>query len=304
MSDITFGRLQDLEPRDAWAHEARGFTPWLADNIDQLSDVIGVPLELTGTEMAVETFSADLIARNPQDNSTVLIENQLEVTDHTHLGQIMTYLSGLEAQMVIWIAARFREPHLSAVRWLNEKTPDDFQFFAIKLRVVRIGDGPYAPVFEIVEKPNDWDREIKNQLSSDSSSYYDIKHKFWRQLQERHPDLFEDGFQVWRYPNNYIILRDHPTVQISAWVGKAKSGIFVRSGWGEPSDPVNALLSPHRAALESKLGAPLGPSGRGDHFLASSIPKGHADEGEWHAIMDWMSDAVRRYRKALEPILA
>ena len=108
MSEVIFGRLTDLLPREAWKHEAIAFTPWLAENIDQLSEVIGVPLELTGTEMAVESFSADILARNTEDGTIVLIENQLEVTDHTHLGQIMTYLAGLEAQTVIWIAPRFR----------------------------------------------------------------------------------------------------------------------------------------------------------------------------------------------------
>ena len=116
MTDIRFDRLVDLPLREAWKHEAHEFTPWLAQNIDHLSEAIGVPLELTGTEVAVETFSADILARNPMNDSIVLIENQLEMTDHTHLGQIITYVAGLEAQTVIWIAPSFREPHLSAIR--------------------------------------------------------------------------------------------------------------------------------------------------------------------------------------------
>jgi len=150
MTDIQFDRLVDLPLREAWSNEAQEFTPWLAQNIDHLSDVIGITLEITGTEVAVETFSADILARNPMDDSIVLIENQLEVTDHTHLGQIMTYLAGLEAQTVIWIAPAFREPHLSAIRWLNKHTADGFSFFAVKARVVCIGKSPYAPIFEVV----------------------------------------------------------------------------------------------------------------------------------------------------------
>lgn len=90
MTDIRFERLVDLPLREAWKHEAQEFTPWLAQNIDHLSEAIGVPLELTGTEVAVEAFSADILARNPMDDSLVLIENQLEQTDHSHLGQILT----------------------------------------------------------------------------------------------------------------------------------------------------------------------------------------------------------------------
>lgn len=140
MTQIRFDNLTDLPLHDAWRHEATDFTPWLSESIDHLSEVIGIPLELTGTEVAVESFSADILARNPMDDSVVLIENQLETTDHTHLGQIMTYLAGLEAQTVIWIAPQFREPHLSAIRWLSQHTADGFSFFAVKARVVRIGN--------------------------------------------------------------------------------------------------------------------------------------------------------------------
>src|SRR5690349_12439656 len=110
------GTLVQVPLRDAWNHEAHSFTPWLAQNLDLLAEVIGIPLEFTGREVAVDNFSADILARNPLDDSVVLIENQLESTDHSHLGQIMTYLAGLHAHTVIWIAANFQEAHLSAVK--------------------------------------------------------------------------------------------------------------------------------------------------------------------------------------------
>jgi hypothetical protein len=303
MTDVSFDRLRDVALRDAWKHEANDFTPWLAQNIDHIADAVGIPLEITGTEILVGTFFADILARNPQDDGLVLIENQLEATDHAHLGQIMTYLAGLEAKTVIWIAPTFREPHLSAIRWLNEHTVDGFAFFALKLRVVRIGESPYAPIFEVVEKPNDWDREIKQKAVSEGASYYDVKQRFWHALLERQPELRALGFRDWRYPNNYVTLRDDPQVNVSVWVGKAKSGIFVRSAWGEPAEPVAALLEPYRAALEERLKTHLGPSGRGAAFLARGYSKGHADEADWPEIMDWMTNAIAEYRAALTPIL-
>jgi hypothetical protein len=302
MTDIRFDRLVDLPLRDAWKHEAHEFTPWLAQNIDHLSEAIGVPLELTGTEVAVETFSADILARNPMDDSLVLIENQLETTDHTHLGQIMTYLAGLEAQTVIWIAPAFREPHLSAIRWLNEHTADGFSFFAIKARVVRIGDSPFAPIFEVIEKPNDWEREIKQKATSNGAAYYDIKERFWQDFMTRHPNLAEAGFRVWRYPNNYIQVHDAPHVDLSVWIGRNESGIFLRSGWGEPSEPVAELLAPDRERLEAQLDAPWGPFGRGKHLLAKSLPQGH-EAADWTPIMDWMNEQIESYRSALAPVL-
>ena len=142
------GTITDVDIRQAWAHEAHTFTPWLAANLDVLSRVIGVPMELEGTEVSVERFSADILARNTLDDSLVLIENQLTGSDHSHLGQLMTYLAGLDAKTVVWVATDFRDAHLSAVNWLNEHTALDFAFFAVTVRVIRIGDSPLAPVFE------------------------------------------------------------------------------------------------------------------------------------------------------------
>ena len=165
---MEFSELKDVPLREAWPHEANDFTPWLAENLHRLSQVIGVDLELEGTEVSVEGFSADILARIPSDNSMVVIENQLENTDHTHLGQVLTYLAGLEAQTVIWIAREFQGPHLSAIRWLNSHTVDPFAFFAVKVRAVRIGDAPapVAPLFEVLERPNDWDRRVKGAVET------------------------------------------------------------------------------------------------------------------------------------------
>lgn len=116
MTIPSLGSLVEVNLRKAWNHEAHSFTPWLAAHLDELAAKIGIPLELEGQEVAVETFSADILARNAQDGSLVLIENQLEGSDHIHLGQIMTYLAGLNAHTVVWIAATFREPHLSVLK--------------------------------------------------------------------------------------------------------------------------------------------------------------------------------------------
>ena len=299
---ITFDRLRDVSLREAWAHEARAFTPWLAQNIDHISEAIGVPLELTGTEVAVESFSADILARNPQDDSVVLIENQLEQTDHTHLGQIMTYLAGLEARTVVWIAPGFREPHLSAIRWLNEHTADGFSFFALRLRVVQIGTSPFAPIFDVIEKPSGWERQVRSEVRAEGAAYYDVKQAFWNGLLDRYPDLAESGFRRWRYSNNYVRLLEDPEVQLSIWFGKVDSGIFVRSGWGKPHAPVQALLEPHREHLEAALGASFGPSAR-NYFLVRRRAHASEDQTAWPEIMDWMNTAVGDYLRALQPIL-
>lgn len=184
------GTLVEVSLRDAWHHEALSFTPWLAAHLDELAYKIGIPLELEGVEMPVETFSADILARNPQDDTLVLIENQLEGSDHTHLGQIMTYLAGLEAHTIVWVASNFREPHLSALKWLNERTDESFAFFAVKVKAVRIGDSPIAPVFEVLARPNNWERRVHAiaQESRQMSSLGQFRKEFWTHYVNRFPD--------------------------------------------------------------------------------------------------------------------
>ena len=191
MATSEFGNLEFIDLREAWAHEAYNFTPWLADNLNQLSRSIGIPLELESTEKQVEQFSADIFARNPLDDSFVLIENQLEYSDHTHLGHILTYLAGLEAQTVIWIAREFQEAHRSAIVWLNGNTADKFAFFAVQITVAKIGDSPLAPIFNVRERPNEWERQIRTasqEKRGDLSPIGQFRSEFWTYYADRYPD--------------------------------------------------------------------------------------------------------------------
>ena len=184
------GKLKNVNLREAWSHEAQDFTPWLADNLEYLSNEIGIQLELEGQEVKVESFSADIIARDPQNDRRILIENQLEKTDHTHLGQILTYLAGLEAEVIIWVASSFREPHLSAIKWLNENTVEPFAFFAVQVKAVQIDNSSIAPMFETVAKPNSWDRKIKNKVRTvgEQSELSKWRFAFWQRLIEIYPE--------------------------------------------------------------------------------------------------------------------
>ncbi len=137
METRKLGTLEDAELRDVWRNEAHNFTPWLAENLDCLSEVLGIELVYVDTEVGIgpNRFRADIVARDPLDN-IVLIENQLDDADLQHLGQVLAYLAGLNANTVIWIARRFDEAYLSAIRWLNDHTAAPFAFLAIQIRVV------------------------------------------------------------------------------------------------------------------------------------------------------------------------
>src|SRR5699024_2637582 len=160
MSDV-LRRLEVLRIRDVWANEASNFTPWLLDNADVLSEALGMDLALDVAEHPVGDFSLDLTGTDRRNGESVIIENQLEESDHKHLGQIMTYAGGTEATNIVWVATRFREEHRAALEWLNERTDERTRFFAVTIELVRIGDSMPAPRLTLVVRPNDWGKQVR-----------------------------------------------------------------------------------------------------------------------------------------------
>ena len=174
------GRLEKVELRDYWKDEAKDFTPWLAeeDNINLLGETVGMELEVQEQEAKVGTFSADILCKDINTDRCVVIENQLEKTDHDHLGKVITYCSGLDAYTAIWIARTFDEEHRAAIDWLNSITDDNYNFFGIEVRLFKIGDSALAPQFDIVAKPNNWSKTIKKQVSGNTETEK-LRLDFW-----------------------------------------------------------------------------------------------------------------------------
>jgi len=161
---LKLGRFERVELRDIWETEDRDFTPWLAQeqHIEILSDAIGMELEVEAQEKEVGPFRADILCRNTADDTWVLIENQIEKTDHKHLGQLMTYAAGLQAVTIVWVAAKFTDEHRASLDWLNKITGDGFHFFGLEVELWRIDDSIPAPKFNIVSKPNNWSKSISS----------------------------------------------------------------------------------------------------------------------------------------------
>ncbi len=178
------GQLETVDIKSVWSHEAHSFTPWLLANYDELAKVVGIDIELSHSEHAVGGFSLDLIGKDSITEDVVIIENQLEQSDHTHLGQILTYAAGTDAKNIIWVAPKFRDEHRAAIDWLNSRTDESTRFFAVVVSAVKIGDSNVAPRFELVSQPNDWNKSFKQQTvptenqSEKSLSYQD----FWGQF--------------------------------------------------------------------------------------------------------------------------
>jgi hypothetical protein len=295
------GTLVKVNLREAWNHEAYSFTPWLAEHLDRLADVIGIPLELEGQEVAVDNFSADILARNPLDDSLVLIENQLECTDHKHLGQIMTYLAGLDAHTVIWLAADFHEAHLSALNWLNEHTVDPFAFFAVKVKAVRIGDSPIAPIFEVMSRPNHWDRRIQSlvQDSRPLSVIGQFRQAFWAHYVARFPREIPHGpaqavSSRWR-------MLDQVGLTVTMYLAQKEVGVFIRGTRGATGLVVHELLVKQEKALSTMLNAKIGRA-EGDHFFVQSFAGNTNDRASWDELADWLYETANAYESALSQL--
>lgn len=168
MADPALGELVEVDLRRVWSTEAQDFTPWLAQNLELLGGPLGLELSLVQQEAKVGPFSLDILATD-QDGNMVAIENQLEATDHTHLGQLLTYAAGHDARTLIWITPNFQNEHRAALDWLNTWTPADVKVYGVEVRVVRIGDSLPAPEFIPVVLPNEWRNREQAKLNPDAA---------------------------------------------------------------------------------------------------------------------------------------
>lgn len=171
-------RIEDL--RSIWPHEARDFSKWLAkeENLTLLSDEIGIDIVLEELESAVGDFSVDLYAREEGSSRRIIIENQLEDTNHDHLGKIITYASGKGAEVIIWIVKHARDEHRQAIEWLNQHTDENIGFFLVEIELWRINDSVPAPKFNVVERPNDWAKTVK--AAGGLSETKKLQYEFWQ----------------------------------------------------------------------------------------------------------------------------
>jgi len=185
---MKLGKIKKVELRDCWKNETSDFTPWLAkeENISLLGETIGMDLEVRGQEENVGPFRADILCVDTATNQYVLIENQLDETDHKHLGQIMTYAAGLDTVNIVWIAKHFTDEHRATLDWLNRITEPSFSFFGIEVQLLQINDSDPAPVFDIVAQPNGWSKRVRKSPSGDVSSLQKKQQEYWEEFRLFH----------------------------------------------------------------------------------------------------------------------
>ena len=304
------GKLDPVDPRLVWKNEAHDFTPWLLANGDLLAEALGIDLELEASEHPVGGFSLDLVGRDITNDAVLIVENQLEGTDHSHLGQVLTYAAGTAASTIVWIATSFREEHRQALDWLNENTGESTHFFGIELRVVRIGDSANAPLFNVVVQPNDWQKQARaatqsSALSEKGAAYTEFWRGFLDRVHAEHPD-WTSGRAVG--PHNWYEMKGPISgcrySSSFAWKDRLRHELYIDTGDAEENTAIYEQLQARRETIEHAYGGPLSweelPDRRAcriaDYQDACSV----LDRERWGDYIDWFIDAGVRLREALK----
>ena len=315
INDQSLGRLQPVDLRTIWASEPAGFTPWLAkpENLVVLSETLGLDLELVTVEKEVGSFRADIVCRDIGTEALVLIENQLEQTDHDHLGKLLTYAAGLQAVTVVWLADRFRDEHRATLDWLNEITHQDSRFFGLEIELWKIGDSPAAPKFNIVSMPNDWSRSVaQSARATDDAELSELKlmqREFWAELHDR-LDAVGGPVRGNRKPM--------PSSWMSYPIGVTGFGLQAAMHTSEKYIRVSLYISgmdvaeERLAILEQKKGEteqvlgyqlewgdqkPGASERRISYYLHDADPK---DELDWPRQHEWLTEHLNKMHRAFE----
>lgn len=226
-------RIHDL--RMIWPHEANSFTKWLAkeENLSKLGEDIGIDLVLEERESSVSNFSVDIFANEESTGRKVIIENQLEDTDHDHLGKLITYASGKGAEVIVWVVKRARDEHRQAIEWLNQHTDTSLGFFLVEIELWQIDDSAIAPKFNVIERPNDWAKQMKN--SENLSDRRQLLLKFWNGFNDyiAQSDIFKKDFTIRKaQPDHWYDLSVgnssyHICMTISAQKKRLSCGVYI-----------------------------------------------------------------------------
>ena len=317
MVSPNFGRLIPVSPRQAWQSEADDFTPWLAEpeNLTLLGKTIGIELEFEAKEKSVGPFRADILCRDTATGDWVLIENQLERTDHTHLGQLITYAAGLRAVTIVWVANPFTEEHRAALDWMNDISDTRFNFFGLEIELWRIGDSPLAPKFNVVSKPNDWSKTVAEGTSRvELSEAKRLQLDFWtafRTYTGEHPSsitptkpfpqhwmnlaIGRTGFQLAAIASFWNSEKEHyetNEVRAELWISNSQSRAYF------------SLLEAEKDKIHTELGFPVTWYAPPEKNLKKVYDRRDADlqdRDNWGELHEWLTTRLDQMKQVFGP---
>lgn len=311
---LKLGRLVTLKATEVWGNEPQVFTPWLSQNLDLLAEALQIEeLELKGIEVAAGDFRLDILAEDA-DGHPVLIENQFGATDHRHLGQLISYVASQGGQAsVVWVAERFKEDHRAAIDWLNASTVDDYNFFAVEIEALKIGESEPAPFFNVVAKPNAWARSIgavtRQAASGELAERHHIRLAYWASFADflkKQKSTF-----VIRRPNRdhwFSFATGRSGIRISATINIQKRRVGVELYLSK--DPLKAgirQLSESRTAIETEFGETLEwqelPGRKGSRIVIYRHDVNPSDSASYLDLHAWMLSKMDACRRVFGPRL-
>lgn len=315
LAKAPLGRLVRVNLRDAWEHEALQFTPWLAqtENISLLGDAIHLDLEVQSSEAPVGPCSADILCKDTLTGHYVLIENQLERTDHSHLGQLLTYAAGLDAVTIVWIAARFTDEHRAALDWLNRSTAEGLNFFGLELEVWKIGDSPLAPKFNVVSQPNDWVKTVKQQADVSAASaltaFQKLHLEYWTRfqsfLEERQSPVRtskpskESWVEVALGRSYFTLVAANSMRDNQTWVYLRIYGPAAKQQFSTMEQTYGEAIN---AMAPGKVEWRALPTNK-ESQLRLTRPSEPSNQATWPELMSWMAETLERWSQTLRPIV-
>lgn len=308
-TNTPIGKLERVELREVWKHEAHNFTQWLENNISVLNDALDLTLVNVDREQAAGSFSIDLVAED-DGGGTVIIENQLEKSNHDHLGKLITYLTAMSARAAIWIVSNPRPEHVAAITWLNESS--SAAFYMVKVEAVRIGDSPAAPLFTLIVGPSEESQNV-GVAKKEIAERYNMRKRWWTQLVERSSRFnklhahITPGEYSWigtssgvRGLNlNYVVGQDECAAEL--YIDRGKDAV-------EENKSIFDQLHAHKAEIEQAFGGPLSwerlEGKRACRIKHTQTGGGYRTEEEkWPSLQEGIIKAMGRLDGALRPHL-
>jgi len=307
---MALGKLKKVDLREEWKHEASHFTKWLAeeDSLRLLGNEIDCDIVLTEIEAACGGFNVDILAEEEGTKKKIIIENQLEITNHDHLGKLITYAAGHAASVAIWVVSNVREEHRKAIDWLNDHTDDDVEFYLVQVELLQIDQSPFAPHFKIICKPNNWARSVRESSSQGAMSGIGAgQFEFWTEFKafaiQRKTllRLKKPSPRHW-----YEINLGRSGVVISLTINSIK-GLFATELYINDNKELYSRLLAQRSQIESDLGSSaewMELPKRKASRIKVSIPGDFSAEEKWNDYFGWLLDEAERFYKTFPKYLS
>ena len=302
----TIGRIQHVGLREVWSHEALDFTTWLEENVDVLAEATGLQLSGVERERSAGPFSVDLIAED-EDGRAVVIENQLEKSDHDHLGKLLTYLVAIEARRAVWIVADPRPEHVGVIAWLNESSSADF--YLLKLEAIRIGDSEAAPLLTQIVGPSEETRDV-GRKKKEMAERDRLRYRFFEGLLEHAKSRTQLHTNISPSKSNWVTAGAGIAGLGFSYVVRQRDAVvelYIDTGDGDENQRIFEALFRKKEKIEDAFGLPLEwdtkEGRRACRIKKTYATGGYRDEDDWEGVYEELSEGMAKLESVIKPHL-